>query len=69
MDSAPSNPTKKRKRCIHQRLSAAEEEMSVDSCLFALLMIMFAKGILSGHQVHSLAKAGQEDINMAYDGF
>jgi len=69
MDSAPSNPTKKRKRGIHQRLSAAEEEMSVDSCLFALLMIMFAKGILSGHQVHSLAKAGQEDINMAYDGF
>lgn len=43
--------------------------MSVDSCLFALLMIMFAKGILSGHQVHSLAKAGQEDINMAHEGF
>ena len=42
--------------------------MSVDSCLFSLLMIMFAKGILSGHQVHSLAKAGQEHITKAHEG-
>lgn len=69
MDSHPGSSTKKRKGGIHQRLRTAEEEMSVDSCLFGLLMIMFAKGILSGNQVHALAKAGQEDINKAHDGF
>eukprot|EP00435_Cladocopium_sp_Y103_P018658 s2492_g4.t1 len=69
MDGNPGPSKKKRKGGIHQRLQAAEEDMSVDSCLFGLLMVMFAKGILSGHQVHSLAKAGQEDINKAHDGF
>lgn len=60
---------KRRKGGIHQRLQEDEEEKKTPSDLLALLMRMYAKGSLSGDQVHILAKAGQSDIEKASEGF
>ena len=52
-----------------QRMTAAKEELTVESSLFKVLLGMYAKGILSAPQFHEIAKAAQEDIDKAHDGF
>ena len=47
---------------------AAQEDSRTESSLYALLMVMYAKGELSGAQDHAIAKAGQENINKTHDG-
>ena len=63
-----SSSSKKRKGGILQRMNAAQEDVRTQSSLYVLLMGMYAKGELSGAQVHAIAKAGQEDINKTHDG-
>ena len=50
-----------------QRMNAAQEDVRTQGSLYVLLMRMYAKGELSGAQVHAIAKAGQEDINSIHD--
>ena len=64
-----ASSSKKRKGGILQRMTAAKEELTAESALFKVLLGMYAKGILSAHQFHEIAKAGQEDIDKAHDGF
>ena len=48
-------------------MTAAQEDVRTQSSLYVLLMRMYAKGELSGAQVHAIAKAGQEDSNKVHD--
>ena len=68
MEPTRSSSSKKRKGGILQRINSAKEDVKVESSLYTLLMTMYAKGELSGAQVHTIAKAGQEDINKTHDG-
>ena len=67
------NPWKKRKKDraggIWQRQRAATQETMAESCLFVVLMTMFAKGNLSGAQCHTIAKAAKQDLDKARDGY
>ena len=60
---------KKRKGGLHQRLAKAEEEQECQSALYALLMIQFAKGLMSGALIHSIATAAQQDLENVAQGF
>ena len=64
-----ASSSKKRKGGILQRVTAAKEELTAESALFKVLLGMYAKGILSAPEFHEIAKAGQEDIDEAHDGF
>ena len=59
-------PTKKRKGGVQQRLAKAAQECQ--SALYALLMTHFAKGLMSGALIHSIAKAAQQDLENAASG-
>jgi len=65
----PTSSKKRRKGGIHQRQHKAEEEMQCESALYALLMIYFAKGLMSGALVHKISQAAQEDIDKAAKGW
>ena len=69
MDPSSGPAFKKRKKGIPQRVHEAREEQHVKSDLLSLLMKMYAKGLLSGEQVHAIAKAGQADVDKAAAGF
>ena len=69
METTIGSSSKKRKGGVLQRMNAAQDERRTESSLYFLLMAMYAKGELSGAQVHAIAKAGQEDINKTNDGF
>ena len=43
--------------------------MQCESALYALLMIYFAKGLMSGALVHKISQAAQEDIDKAAKGW
>ena len=60
---------RKRKRGLLQRQQAAEQEFQIESCLYGLLMVYLAKGIMSGAQVHAIAQAAQSDIEKASEGY
>lgn len=66
MEAASSS--KRRRGGLWQRRQAQQEENQCPSVLFSLLMVMFAKGILSGAQVHELAVAAQTDLDRTRDG-
>ena len=68
METTVGSSSKKRKGGVLQRKNAAQDERRTESSLYSLLMVMYAKGELSGAQVHAIAKAGQEDINNTHDG-
>ena len=61
-------PTKKRKGGVQQRLAKAAQEQECQSALYALLMTHFAKGLMSGALIHSIAKAAQQDLENAASG-
>ena len=66
----PSEPAfKKRKGGIWQRQQKAANELQVESALYALLMVYFAKGLMSGALVHAIAQAAQKDLDQAQEGF
>lgn len=61
---------KKRKHGgIWQRQKAFAEQNQVDSALYALIMTLFAQGIMSGAQAHAIACAAQSDIDKAAQGY
>ena len=65
----PLPKSKRRKGGVWQRARAATEEKHANSCLFQLLMTMFAKGILSASQCHQIAQAAKKDIDKAAEGY
>ena len=62
-------PSKKRRGGLHQRLAAADRELEMKSSLYSLLMLHYAKGLMSGALVHSIAVAAQKDLDNQKEGY
>ena len=63
-------PSKKRRGGLHQRLAAADRELEMKSSLYSLLMLHYAKGLMSGGElVHSIAVAAQKDLDNQKEGY
>lgn len=66
-DAGPQR--KRRKGGINQRKRAHENEMMAESMLQGLLMTYLAQGIMSGVQVHAIAKAAKHDMDLTAEGY
>eukprot|EP00435_Cladocopium_sp_Y103_P022459 s3931_g5.t1 len=69
MEAEVHRAGKKRKlQGIQQRLARADEATTGESAVHALLMILIAKGIMSGVLAHEIAQAAQRDLEGAREG-
>ena len=69
MNAEPCKSGKKRKAGgVQQRLACAEEAVTEESAVHAVLMLLIAKGIMSGVLAHEIAQAAQRDVQGARDG-
>ena len=62
MDAEPERKGRKRRRGTQSRLAQAEKEVQQESAVCALLMTLFAQGLMSGVLCHKVAQAAQKDI-------
>ena len=69
MNAEPHKSGKKRKvGGLQQRLARADEAATAESAVHAVLMLLIAKGIMSGVLAHEIAQAAQRDVQGARDG-
>ena len=69
MNAEPCKSGKKRKvGGVQQRLACAKEAVTEESAVHAVLMLLIAKGIMSGVLAHEIAQAAQRDVQGARDG-
>ena len=69
MNAEPRKSGKKRKvGGLQQRLARADEAATEESAVHAVLMLLIAKGIMSGVLAHEIAQAAQRDVQGAREG-
>ena len=69
MEAEPySYGRKRQRRSMQQRVCSADAECQENSAVHALLMLLIAKGVMSGVLAHEIARATQEDLRKSREG-
>ena len=68
MDAELKKGKKRKLGGVQQRLARADQAVQDESAVHAVLMLLIAKGIMSGVLAHEIAQAAQRDVQGARDG-